>query len=138
MVASEGGIGLSFSNSTITGIWGEKVAELPPGTDHHELLASFAPRPFMMIGGDSADKDESWHYIKRCAACLRTVRPTTTDRILQSPQRPFPDTRVCIACYALAEAFSRGMRSSKEETVSFRFPPAGIQLAGRFPQLSYG
>jgi hypothetical protein len=62
-VSSEPGIGLSFSNYEDFWYLGEEVKRMPPGTDHHELLALIAPRPFLLIGGDSSDSDKSWHYI---------------------------------------------------------------------------
>jgi formylglycine-generating enzyme required for sulfatase activity len=62
-VSSEPGIGLTFSNYEDFWYLGEEIRKLPKGTDHHELLALIAPRPFMLIGGDSADGDKSWHYI---------------------------------------------------------------------------
>lgn len=60
-VSSEPGIGLSFSNYEDYWYLGEKRPT--DGTDHHELLALIAPRPFLLIGGDSSDNDKSWHYI---------------------------------------------------------------------------
>ena len=63
VVSSEPGIGLSFSNYEDYWYLGENIRKLHPGADHHELLALIAPRPFLLIGGQSADKDESWHYI---------------------------------------------------------------------------
>jgi formylglycine-generating enzyme required for sulfatase activity len=62
-VSSEPGIGLSFSNYDDFWYLGEDMRKLEKGTDHHELLALMAPRPFLLIGGDSADSDKSWHYI---------------------------------------------------------------------------
>jgi formylglycine-generating enzyme required for sulfatase activity len=62
-VSSEPGIGLTFSNYDDFWYLGEAIRTLPKGTDHHELLALIAPRPFLLIGGDSADNDKSWHYI---------------------------------------------------------------------------
>ncbi|HYO84715.1 MAG TPA: prolyl oligopeptidase family serine peptidase, partial [Bryobacteraceae bacterium] len=62
-VSSEPGIGLSFSNYEDFWYLGEETRKLPKGTDHHELLAMIAPRPFLLIGGDSADNDKSWYYI---------------------------------------------------------------------------
>jgi hypothetical protein len=59
-VSSEPGIGLSFSNYEDFWYLGESLDKL---RDHHELLALIAPRPFLLIGGDSADNDKSWHYI---------------------------------------------------------------------------
>jgi formylglycine-generating enzyme required for sulfatase activity len=62
-VSSEPGIGLTFSNYDDFWYLGEEVQKLEKGTDHHELLGLIAPRPFLLIGGDSADNDKSWHYI---------------------------------------------------------------------------
>jgi hypothetical protein len=62
-VASEPGIGLSFSNYDDFWYLGEELGTMPAGTDHHELLALIAPRPFLLIGGDSSDSDKSWYYI---------------------------------------------------------------------------
>lgn len=62
-VSSEPGIGLTFSNYDDFWYLGERIRKLEPGTDHHELLALIAPRPFLLIGGDSADNDKSWYYI---------------------------------------------------------------------------
>ena len=64
-VASEPGIGLSFSNYEDFWYLGES---LDKSRDHHELLALIAPRPFLLIGGDSADNDKSWHYINAARA----------------------------------------------------------------------
>jgi dienelactone hydrolase len=62
-VFCEGGIGLTFTNYEDYWYLGETIKAMEKGTDHHELLALIAPRPFLLIGGDSADKDESWHYV---------------------------------------------------------------------------
>lgn len=62
-VSSEPGIGLTFSNYEDFWYLGEAIRKLPPSTDHHELLALIAPRPFLLIGGESADTDKSWLYI---------------------------------------------------------------------------
>jgi hypothetical protein len=62
-VSSEPGIGLSFSNYDDFWYLGEEIRKLDQGTDHHELLALIAPRPFLLIGGDSSDNDKSWYYI---------------------------------------------------------------------------
>jgi pimeloyl-ACP methyl ester carboxylesterase len=62
-VASEPGIGFSHSNYDDFWYLGEALKNAPAGTDQHELLALMAPRPFLLIGGDSADGDKSWHYI---------------------------------------------------------------------------
>lgn len=63
VVFSEGGIGFSFSNYEDYWYLGERLQDISEGTDQHELLGLIAPRPFLLIGGDSADTDESWNYI---------------------------------------------------------------------------
>jgi formylglycine-generating enzyme required for sulfatase activity/pimeloyl-ACP methyl ester carboxylesterase len=68
VVASEPGIGLRFSNYDDFWYLGESIRSLDAGADHHELLGLIAPRPFLLIGGESADKDESWHYINAARA----------------------------------------------------------------------
>ena len=62
-VASEPGIGFSHSNYDDYWYFGKRLATAPPGTDQHELLAFLAPRPFLLIGGDMYDGNDSWHYI---------------------------------------------------------------------------
>jgi hypothetical protein len=59
-VSSEPGIGLSFSNYDDFWYLGEK---LDRARDHHELLGLIAPRPFLLIGGDSSDSAKSQEYI---------------------------------------------------------------------------
>lgn len=61
-VSSEGGIGVGFSNWDAPWYLGEEVNDF--GHDHHELLGLIAPRPFLLIGGDSADGRQSWPYIE--------------------------------------------------------------------------
>jgi fermentation-respiration switch protein FrsA (DUF1100 family) len=63
VVSSEPGIGLSFSNYDDYWYLGQAIQRLPPGSDHHELLGLIAPRPFLLIAGESADGDKSWAYI---------------------------------------------------------------------------
>ncbi len=71
VVFSEGGIGLRFSNYDDYWYLGEAIQTLEAGTDHHELLGLIAPRPFLLIGGDAADKAESWHYVNAARAVYR-------------------------------------------------------------------
>jgi hypothetical protein len=63
VVFSEGGIGLSFSNYDDFWYLDGSVRGWERSTDHHELLALIAPRPFLLIAGDSADNDKSWYYV---------------------------------------------------------------------------
>jgi hypothetical protein len=62
-VSSEGGIGIRFSNWNASWYLGPAVDEKPFTADHHELLALIAPRPFLLLGGDSADGKQSWPFI---------------------------------------------------------------------------
>jgi len=63
VVASELGIGLTFTNYEDYWYHDESIRGIEKHTDHHELLGLIAPRPFMLISGDSADNDKSWYYI---------------------------------------------------------------------------
>jgi hypothetical protein len=63
VVASEGGIGFSFSNYDDYWYFGDKLHSLDKATDQHELLGLIAPRPFLLIGGDEYDTSKSWYYV---------------------------------------------------------------------------
>jgi len=63
-VSSEGGIGTRFSNWDSPCYLGSKVRDAGFTHEHHELLAMVAPRPFLLIGGNSADGDKSWPFIE--------------------------------------------------------------------------
>ncbi|WP_425617931.1 dienelactone hydrolase family protein [Anatilimnocola sp. NA78] len=62
-VSSEGGIGLKFSNWNAPWYLGPAIDEPTFTRDQHELLACVAPRPFLLVGGNSADGDKGWPYI---------------------------------------------------------------------------
>ena len=62
-VGSDHGIGLEFSNYEDYWYLDDTIRRRDPATDHHELLGLIAPRPFMLIGGENTDTDESWHFI---------------------------------------------------------------------------
>lgn len=66
-VFSEGGIGTSFSNWDAPWYLGDTIHTDFPH-DHEELLALIAPRPFLLIAGDSADGNRSWPYIAKAMA----------------------------------------------------------------------
>jgi len=61
-VSNEGGIGIDFSNWDAPWYLGKEIHDF--GHQHHELLALAASRPFLLIGGDSADGKQSAPYIK--------------------------------------------------------------------------
>lgn len=61
IVSNEGGIGIDFSNWDAPWYLGKEIHSF--GHAHHELLALCAPKPFLLIGGDSADGTISIPYI---------------------------------------------------------------------------
>lgn len=63
-VASEGGIGISYSNWDAPWYLGDAVKRPGFGLDHAQLLGLAAPRGFLLIGGDSADGARSWPYVE--------------------------------------------------------------------------
>lgn len=70
-VSSEGGIGTKFSNWDAVWYLGPGIAEPTFQREHHELLALVAPRPFLLIGGDSADGARSWPFIEAALGVYR-------------------------------------------------------------------
>lgn len=63
-VFSEGGIGLRMSNWTDPWYLTSRMKEHIPRSEHHQVLALVAPRPILILGGDSADGDTSWAFIE--------------------------------------------------------------------------
>jgi dienelactone hydrolase len=63
-VSSEGGIGTKFSNWDAPWYLGPSIKEPGFTREHHELLALVAPRAFLLLGGNSADGDRGWPFIK--------------------------------------------------------------------------
>ena len=62
IVSNEGGIGIEMSNWDAIWYLGEEIGAF--GHEHHEVLALAAPKPFLLIGGDSADGKHSSPYIE--------------------------------------------------------------------------
>ena len=62
-VFSEGGIGLKMSNWDASWYLGDQINRADFHHDHSELLALCAPRPFLLIGGDSADGVGSLKFV---------------------------------------------------------------------------
>ncbi len=60
-VSNEGGIGIDFSNWDAPWYLNQDIHCF--GHAHHEVLALSAPKPFLLIGGDSADGEKSLPYI---------------------------------------------------------------------------
>lgn len=63
-VSCEGGVGVHFSNWEASWYLGGKVKSPEWTRDHHELIALIAPRPLLIIGGESADGAKTWPYIE--------------------------------------------------------------------------
>ncbi|MBI1913857.1 MAG: dienelactone hydrolase family protein [Planctomycetes bacterium] len=63
-VFNEGGIGLRMSNWTDAWYLTAKMKEHIPAAEHHQVLALVAPRPFLVLGGGSADGPASWPFVK--------------------------------------------------------------------------
>ncbi len=61
VVSNEGGIGINFSNWDDPWYLGKEIHNFPH--QHHELLGLCAPKPFLLIGGDSSDGKISIPYI---------------------------------------------------------------------------
>ncbi len=70
-VSSEGGIGTRMSNWEADWYLGDIVKQAGFTHEHHELIALAAPRPFLLVGGDSADGSASWPWV---AAALPVYR----------------------------------------------------------------
>jgi len=62
-VSSEGGVGTKFSNWDAPWYLGPTIKEPTFTHEQHELLALAAPRPFLLVGGNSADGDRGWPFI---------------------------------------------------------------------------
>jgi hypothetical protein len=63
-VFNEGGIGVRMSNWTDPWYLTEAMKPLIGQFEHHQLIALVAPRPFLVLGGDSADGVASWPFIR--------------------------------------------------------------------------
>lgn len=63
-VFSEGGIGLRMSNWTDAWYLTEKMKPHIPEMENHQVMALVAPRPLLIVAGDSADDDRSWTFVK--------------------------------------------------------------------------
>jgi formylglycine-generating enzyme required for sulfatase activity/pimeloyl-ACP methyl ester carboxylesterase len=71
VVSNELGVGLSFSNYDDYWYFGDLIDKAEKGTDQHELIGLIAPRPFLLIGGDTYDTAKSWYYINAAREVYR-------------------------------------------------------------------
>jgi Dienelactone hydrolase family len=63
-VFNEGGVGLRMSNWTDPWYLTEKMKPHIPEMENHQIMALAAPRPLLVLGGDEADGDASWPFVK--------------------------------------------------------------------------
>lgn len=63
-VFNEGGIGLRMSNWTDPWYLTEAMKPHIPAFENHQLMALVACRPFLLLGGESADGNASWAFVK--------------------------------------------------------------------------
>jgi dienelactone hydrolase len=63
-VFNEGGIGLRMSNWTDPWYLTERMKKHIPELENHQVMALAAPRPLLVLGGDSADGDRSWALVR--------------------------------------------------------------------------
>ena len=67
-VASEGGIGFRSTNWDAPWYLGPAIRDENFSLNHHQLLGQIAPRPFLILGGESgggaADGDRSWPLLE--------------------------------------------------------------------------
>ncbi len=74
-VASEGGLGFRSTNWNASWYLGEAINDSALPLNHHQLLGLIAPRPFLVLGGESgpgaADGDRSWPLIEAALPAWR-------------------------------------------------------------------
>ncbi len=76
-VFNEGGVGLRMSNWTDPWYLTAKMKDHIPAQENHQVLALCAPRPILVLGGDSADGDASWPYVHAALGVYRLLAPAT-------------------------------------------------------------
>ena len=72
-VFNEGGIGLRMSNWTDPWYLTAEMKEQIPAMENHQVLALCAPRPMLILGGDSADGDASWPLVQAALDVYRLL-----------------------------------------------------------------
>jgi len=63
IVGSDFGMGWSFTNWSAPWYLGEQINQADFTLAHHHLLALFAPKPFLLFGGE-ADRPATWQYLE--------------------------------------------------------------------------
>ena len=72
-VSSEGGVGLDFSNYHDPWYLGSTLRTTDAELSAHEVVALIAPRAYLLIGGNSADGDQSWPYVASVMGIYRLL-----------------------------------------------------------------
>jgi dienelactone hydrolase len=72
-VANEGGVGVRMSNYLDPWYLTEAFKPHVPALEHHQLLGLAAPRPVLVMGGDSADGDASWPFVASALPVYRLL-----------------------------------------------------------------
>lgn len=85
-VFSEGGIGITFSNWDAPWYLGPRSRTSAFKHEHHELLALMAPRPFLLLAGDSADSDQSAIFIEAARSCYELLGARDNVRLFNHRQ----------------------------------------------------
>src|SRR5262249_3858113 len=75
-VFNEGGIGLRMSNWTDPWYLTETMKPHIPEMENHQVMALIAPRAFLILGGDSADGDASWAFVKEARTVYALLSPS--------------------------------------------------------------
>ncbi len=119
-VASELGIGLSYSNYDDFWYFGDFIRTVDPSVDHHQLCALIAPPPV------SPDRRRRVRYRQELAVyqcrtgSVPSVWMSVEHRIFQPQNRAHTLARICQACHGLAQAVSAGIEMNRniKHTVS--------------------
>ncbi|NBR85549.1 MAG: dienelactone hydrolase [Verrucomicrobia bacterium] len=85
-VFSEGGIGLTFSNWDAPWYLGSRIKQPGFGHEHHELIALIAPRPFLLLAGNSADSDKSAAFVEAARPVYELLGAKDRVRLLNHRQ----------------------------------------------------
>lgn len=72
-VFNEGGVGLRMSNWTDPWYLTNRMKQHIPALENHQVLALAAPRPLLIVGGDSADGDTSWAFVHAALPVYRLL-----------------------------------------------------------------
>lgn len=89
-VASEGGTGFRSTNWDAPWYLGPAIRDETFSLNHHQLLALIAPRPFLILGGESgggaADGDRSWPLLEAALPVWRLYGEPTRVGLLNHRQ----------------------------------------------------